>query len=191
MTQAYPLQWPAGWPRTPVGKRERGQFKTAYETALRNVASSLRLFGQDSGKPIKDPILSTNVDLLGRLANNDPGVSVWFSWDGLQVCIAVDRYLSAASNLQAIHHIIEARRVELRHGTLHLVRASFQGFMALPAPAGSGWWEVLGVSQDATTEAIEAAYRAAAKRRHPDAGGSTEAMAELNAARAEGLRGRA
>jgi hypothetical protein len=55
----------------------------------------------------------------------DPGVAVWFTWDGMQVCIAVDRYQKVASNLQAIHHIIEARRVELRHGTLALVRASF------------------------------------------------------------------
>ena len=31
----------------------------------------------------------------------------------------------------AIHHIIEARRVELRHGTLALVRATFAGFLAL------------------------------------------------------------
>ena len=52
------------------------------------------------------------------------------------MCIPVDRYNSVEANLQAIHHIIEARRVELRHGTLALVRASFTGFKALPAPAG-------------------------------------------------------
>src|SRR5690606_11175729 len=32
--------------------------------------------------------------------------------------------------------------------------------------------EILGVSNDATPEEIEAAYRAAIKRNHPDAGGS-------------------
>jgi hypothetical protein len=60
---------------------------------------------------------------LGASRPSDPGVAVWFTWDGLGVCIAVDRYQTVEANLQAIHHIIEARRTELRHGTLALVRA--------------------------------------------------------------------
>jgi len=47
------------------------------------------------------------------------------------------------------------------------------------APARA-WQRILGPCE--TREAAEAAYRAEAKKRHPDLGGSAESMAELNAA---------
>ena len=188
MTQAYPLQWPEGFPR--AKSREKGQFKTSLAGALKNVQGSLVAFGRDSGRKLEHIVLSSNVS-LGDERPQDPGVAAWFTWDGLQVCIAVDRYASVEANLQAIHHIIEARRVELRHGTLALVHAAMKGFIALPAPPGKKTWrEVLGFSPSFSgnrTE-IEARYRALAKERHPDTGGSSDAMAELNKARAEADR---
>jgi hypothetical protein len=181
---AYPLAWPAGFPRTKI--REKGQFRTSFDAARQNVVRSLKAFAADSRKQITDPVLSTNVDLMDRLKDNDPGVAVWFTWDGLQVCIPVDRYLTAAANLQAIHHIIEARRVELRHGTLALVRASFTGFTALPPPRSH--WDVLGIPPGSSRDKITDAYREKARLAHPDAGGSTAAMTELNQARDAALR---
>jgi hypothetical protein len=183
----YPLSWPQGFPRW-KGARERGAFKTDFDRAVHNVKRSLALFAADSGRKIETPILSSNVNPLAMESITDPGVAVWFRWDGVQVCIPVDRYQSPASNLQAIHHIIEARRVELRHGTLQLVHASFQGFKFLPAPKGEHWRDVLGIAApNPTRDAIEAAYRDLARKRHPDAGGSAEAMAVLNNARAAAL----
>ncbi|MDP3328734.1 J domain-containing protein [Parvibaculum sp.] len=182
IAQAYPLQWPETFPRRPV--REAGQFKTSLASALENVQRSIRLFAADSGKKIEGMVISSNVT-LGAQRPDDPGVAVWFTWDGMSVCFAVDRYSKVEANLQAIHHIIEARRTELRHGTLALVRATFQGFVALPAPAKRTWKEVLGVGQDGrvTRADIDAAYRRLAKERHPDKpGGSEASMAELNAA---------
>lgn len=192
--QAYPLQWPSGFPRWKQG-RVSGSFKTNFETALRNVKKSLELFAKDSGKKIEDPILSSNID-FNPLTNNsgnrpaDPGVAVWFAWDGLQVCIPVDRYDTPAANLQAIHHIIEARRVELRHGTLALVRATFSGFQALPPPKGRDWRSILQiVAANPTRDQIESQYKHLSRERHPDtAGGSTDAMAELNNARDTALK---
>lgn len=177
---AFPLTWPTGFPRTK--QREPGRFSTTLAKALNNVEGSLRLFGTDSRKKIEGLVLSSNVTLGGRKPE-DPGVAVWFTWDDLGVCIAVDRYTTVEANLQAIHHIIEARRVELRHGTLALVRASFAGFMALPAPSGKAWWEVLGVHQGAHQEAVKAAYRRLAAVHHPDReGGDSNRMAEINEA---------
>ena len=179
--QSYPLFWPQGFPRTKL--RESGRFKVDYDTALRNVATSLRRFAEDSGKKVTDAIMSSNMDLLNKRPA-DPGVAVWFVWDTMQVAIAVDRYDTPAKNLQAIHHIIEARRTELRHGTLALVRATFQGFKALPAPKGKHWRDVLHLAPGlVTVPMIEAAYRELARKHHPDAGGDAEAMAALNTAR--------
>lgn len=185
---AFPLSWPPTIPRSKT--RERGQFKTALPAALKNVEASLRLFGSDSRKALTGTVISSNVT-LGQMKPVDSGVAVWFVWDGLQVCIPVDRYETVEGNLQAIHHIIEARRVELRHGTLSLVRASFQGFKALPAPPGTQWWDVLGVPATASAVAIEAAFKVLASKHHPDReGGSTEMMTKLNTARAAALKER-
>lgn len=185
---AYPLTWPATMPRTrtPV----KSQFRTSLNGALGNVRDSLFSFSRDSGKKIDGLVISSNVT-LGEQKPGDPGVAVWFTWDGLSVCIAVDRYPKVEDNLQAIHHVIEARRTELRHGGLHIVRATFTGFAALPSPPSNrSWASVLGFSTfDGLTPAIvEARFKKLAKECHPDAGGSTEAMAELNSAKAEALK---
>jgi hypothetical protein len=185
--QAFPLTWPQQFPRAKY--RENGRFKTALPSAIKNVQTSLRGFANDSGKKLDGLVISSNVT-LGVDNPADPGVSVWFTWDGLQLCIPVDRYYSVASNLQAIHHILEARRVELRHGTLALVRATFAGFLALPAPAGASWRDALRFSPGAVVseDMVRSRYRALASECHPDRGGSDAAMAALNAARDAALK---
>lgn len=190
---AFPLTWPDHIPRRTTA-RDEGKFRTSLSAALANVQGSLQRFAADSGKRIEGLTISSNVT-LGVTRPHDPAVAVWFTWDGLSVCIPVDRYKTVEANLQAIHHVIEARRTELRHGTLALVRATFQGFKALPPPPGAKparpWKDVLQVGLEGrlTAADIEQVYRRLAKVRHPDVpGGSTEAMAELNAARDAALR---
>src|SRR5690606_17715328 len=117
---AHPLTWPPHIARAKT--REAGKFRTTLSGALNNVETSLKLFGRDSGKKVDGLVISSNYS-LGDRRPSDPGVAVWFTWDGMQVCIPVDRYTTVEANLQAIHHVIEARRTELRHGTLALVRA--------------------------------------------------------------------
>jgi hypothetical protein len=107
-------------------------------------------------------------------------------WDGRERCIAVDRYPRIEHNLQAIHHVLEARVTEARHGGLRIVQQTFTGFLALPAPdqfGGRTCWQVLDIPPKSPRKRIESAHRDLAKRMHPDAGGSSERMAELNAAR--------
>lgn len=187
--QAYPLTWPDTMPRT--ANKVASKFKTGLSAALKNVRSSLELFAGDSGKTVANLVISSNVT-LGVERPADPGVAVWFVWDGMQVCIAVDRYPKVEDNLQAIHHIVEARRTEMRHGGLHIVRATFRGFTALPAPARKGWREVLMFGPGMLTpnrDMIEKRYRELATERHPDRpGGSHNAMAELNQAKQMALK---
>lgn len=177
----YPLAWPDNVARTSAARRERSPFRTGYEKSVQNVISSLRGFQKDSGLRIDNPVRSSNVDLMGRVKDNDPGVAVWFQFDGQWVAFGVDRFPDAASNIQAIHHIIEARRVELRYGGLAIVRQTFRSFIALPAPPH--WSEILGVARGVTIDQVQKAYRELATKRHPDRGGSQEQMAELNRAR--------
>ncbi len=186
MSQAFPLAWPSGWPRTK--SPGKSQFKTTLPGAIANVQDSLRLFAMDSGQKVQNLIVSSNVTLMNRNPA-DSGVAIYFTWDDLATCIAVDRYQKIEENLQAIHHVIEAERTKLRHGGLNLVRAAFRGYAALPPPAPASPWDVLGLKPDATEEEIEAAYRQKAKSAHPDRpGGSHEAMTRLNEARAAVLR---
>lgn len=184
---AFPLHWPENLPRT--SSKATSQFRTTLSAALKNVKGSLQAFGRDSGKPVTEIVLSSNAGGLDVGPPKDTGVAAWFVWDGEQRCIAVDRYPKVEDNLQAIHHILEARRTEMRHGGLHIVRQTFKGFTALPAP--ESWWQVLGVAPTATADEVAAAYRKLAAAAHPDRGGSDAAMARLNAARDASKKGRA
>lgn len=182
MTQAYPLHWPDGWPRTKAPGNS--QFRTTIAGALKNVQESIRKFAADSGKKVENVVISSNVT-LGEQRPRDPGVAVYFSWDGISTCICVDRYAKVEDNLQAIHHCIEAERTKLRHGGINLVRAAFRGYAALPPPGGDAksWREVLGGNIH-SIEDVEAAYRHLAKKHHPDSGTEPDnaKMAEINAA---------
>lgn len=191
---AYPLTWPEHVPRSKA--RERGTFRTTLASALKNVEKSLSGFAKDTSRKLNSLVISSNV-ALGNSRPDDPGVAIWFVWDGITVCFPVDRYTTVEANLQALHHIIEAKRTELRHGTLAFVRASLAGHTALPPPTGAtgvtglrAWREVLGFGPGSNPpqSEIENAYRVKAKQLHPDHGGSNAAMAELNRARAEALR---
>lgn len=183
----HPLSWPLGVPRTEAARRATNPFTTTLSAALDNVRKSLEAFGRDSGKKVESIVISSNYS-LGCTNPSDPGVSVWFLWDGTERCIAVDRYPKLEGNLQAIHHILEARRTELRHGGLHIVRQTFTGFIALPSPTsidGKTPAKVLGLDgRQITRETVIAAHRELAKTLHPDRqNGDGQAMSDLNAAR--------
>lgn len=174
MSVAYPLHWPTGMPR--AKERTASRFKTSVSSAVNNVQEELRLFGKDTGRLVDNIIISSNVT-LGSQRPADPGIAVYFRWDNIECCIAVDRYTLPEDNLQAIAKVIEADRSKLRHGGLNILRASFRGYAALPPPKGPDgqlappWRHVLGLSDGADLASAEAAYRTLVKTHHPDRGG--------------------
>jgi hypothetical protein len=141
-----------------------------------------------------DMVLSTNLRLnLSGFPRDDqgdpsdPGAAVYWQKPGQPTLVmAIDRYVRVADNIAAIAATLEAMRKIQRHGGAQILERAFIGFTALPPPRSP--WEVLGVPPNASREAVEAAFRSKAKAAHPDAGGSTAAMAELNAARDAALR---
>lgn len=102
-----------------------------------------------------------------------------------EVVLTLDTQDSPASNLRAIYLCIEDMRMIDVRGVGNLVASAY---MQLAAPAAArDPWEVLGLRPGASSDLVQAAYKTAAKTLHPDAGGSDEAMAELNAARDRAL----
>lgn len=174
MTQAYPLYWPLGQERT--AHRKGSKFRTNMSSAIKNVQTELRRFGDDTRKRVTDTLISSNVTLQDSKPR-DPGVAVYFKWDGIDCCLAVDIYSTPVENLQAIAKVLDAERTKLRHGGLNVVKFSFRGYAALPPPRDAQgnlprpWWQTLGVSEAATLDEAKAAYTEKVKAAHPDRGG--------------------
>lgn len=180
MTEAYPLHWPEGKPRTSY--RERSKFKVSSFAVVRdNLFAELKRLGAQY------VVLSTNIELrqdglpyANRRAVSDPGVAVYFQYKKKAMCFSCDRWEKIEDNMQAVHHTIEALRGIARWGTGDMMEAAFSGFVALEAPRGREWWDVLECKRDSSLSVINENFRRLANDHHPDKGGTHERMAELN-----------
>jgi hypothetical protein len=206
MMEAYPLSWPAGWPRLSADRRRSAKFgkrqkhtdyswTTKHQLSVAQATARVRDELQRMGVLEGDLIISTNLTLRldglprsGQGEPSDPGVAVYWQTRGKPTRVmAIDAYDRVADNLAAIAATLDAMRAIERHGGAQILDRAFTGFVALPS-AGPPWYAVLGVRPDATADDIREAYRAKAMEKHPDKGGSHAAMSELNAARDEGLK---
>lgn len=205
MTAAYPLQWPQGRPRKSAGGRKRASFGKKVnngryqETKDLTVADALgRLQDELDRIGARYPVVSTNLEprldgrpRSGQAEPRDPGVALYFDLAGKPHCMPCDTYDRVADNIAAIAKHIEATRAIERYGVANMSEM-FAGFTALPAPgAKRSWREVFGFgpSEPISKTYLHDRFRAKSKTAHPDAdGGSTEAMAELNQARADALK---
>jgi hypothetical protein len=181
---SYPLFWPVGWKRT--ARPEGSRFsKVSMDHASRSVINELARMGvRDFNVEI-----STNVQLRrdGLPMSNqrqpqDTGAAVYFKLKEKPCVLACDRWNRVECNLWAIAKHIDAQRGRIRWGVGTLDQA-FAGYAALPPPSGSrDWWAVLGVSRESSMDVIKTAYRDLARVFHPDSGGTSNQMAELNGA---------
>lgn len=194
MTQRHPLSWPTGWPRTASHQRADAAFRSNDRILTVAVAID-RLQCELDRLRARDYILSTNVELRldgmprsGQAEPSDPGAAIYFKLNGKDTVLACDKWKRVADNIAALAKHIEALRGMDRWGVGSIAQA-FAGYQALPAP--EQWWQVLGVGQHAPRAQIQEAYRELARAAHPDQGGSTAAMARLNAARDAALRNNA
>lgn len=184
--EAYPLQWPAGRPRTERWNRETAKFDVTFARARDDLMKEVQLLCGGKWGPEPHLVISTNVSLrrdglplAGQRAPDDVGVAVYFTRRKKQMSFACDRWLKVEHNMRAIAKTIEALRGIERWGTGDMVEAAFTGFTALPAPASEGsprsWWQVLLVSQHATATEILTAYRNLRSTYHPDKPGGNAA----------------
>lgn len=198
---AFPLQWPSGWKRTPVGCAVAGRFGKRQSSggghaALKDVSvadavTRVREELQRMRIVNDDIVISTNLALRldgwprsDQAEPPDSGAAVyWRDRAGATRCMAIDRYRRVADNLAAIAATLEAMRAIERHGGAEILDRAFTGFAALPAPMD--WRAVLGFEpgSNPTRHDVDQRYRRLASKLHPDKGGFADDMADLNAAR--------
>lgn len=182
--EAYPLCWPPHKKRTDRWHRQHARFKTAFAKARNNIVAEVGRLGA------RGAIISTNIELRRDglpyatfKAPEDSGVAVYFTYKGKQMCFACDRYKNVEDNMHAISLTISALRGVARWGTGDMMESAFSGFAALPAPGQTqarGWREVLEANQGDSLDQVKDKYRRLAAIRHPDKGGTQDAMSELN-----------
>lgn len=208
----YPLSWPTGWKRTAKHQRQRARFHgktTNYgqtqadgsryswkQSKPLTTAQALdRLHGELDRLGASRTVISTNVPTRndGLPYSNarepeDSGVAIYFRLNGKPRALACDRWDRVADNIAAIAGHIGAIRAQDRYGVGTLDQA-FAGYAALP-PVGGDWRAELAFEgvEVVTRDGILTRYRALAAERHPDKGGSHDAMTRLNAARDAALK---
>jgi len=202
---AYPLAWPTGWPRATYRKAAMfGKVRTITTATGSSYKRNEPLEVSDGLRRLRDELrrlgasyvtISSNLKLrldglpMGGQAKvlPDPGVAVYFTLEGKQLVLACDKWTSAADNMAAIAGHIEAIRTQERYGVGSVAQA-FAGYLALPAKGESqgGDWRTeleFGPGVHPNLDAVETRYRALLRQRHPDRGGSHEAIVRLNLAR--------
>ncbi len=159
MEREFPLQWPAGQPRTT--RRDRGKFSRTLTNARVELIKQIQHAG---GTNI---VISSNYGGLSGKEPADPGVAVYFNRRGKRLGMGCDRWSVVAHNLAALANTVEAMRGIDRWGCGHLMEQAFSAFEALPAP---DWKKELGFApgEHPTPQEVEARYRQLAKQHHPD-----------------------
>lgn len=196
---AYPLDWPPGWPRAkwrgPSPFRSGNTYQSRELLSLSSSRSRLNVELERLGATYV--VVSSNQRPgSDAVRHDDPGVAVYFNLRGKPHVLACDKWNRLPDNLAAIAKHIEALRGIDRWGVGSIERA-FAGFTALPPPGGSSeptkrpWRLVLevecpanpdGGAREAFLMLAESRFKSKARQAHPDAGGTVDAMAELNLA---------
>ena len=194
---------------SPGTMRSRSREMTISE-ALDRLEDEMRKLGIDWQSVVISTNMRTRLDGLpmsGAKEPDDPGVAVYFNLESTPHCLPCDRWLRVADNIAAIAAHIGAMRGMERWGVGD-VQSAFAGFKALPPPSGGGPIAADGMTVEQALEFVLARgggddargrmniddlmthpafikdiYRAAARRLHPDAGGSDELFNKLQDAR--------
>jgi hypothetical protein len=187
--EAYPLYWPEGWVRSK--RRIDSRFKTGFGAARQFLVWEIERMGG------RGAIISSNVPLrndglprANQPEPSDPGIAVYFKYQGKDMVFACDQYRFTRDNVYAIGKTIEALRGIRRWGASDMMERAFRGFTALPEKAEQGWRYDLGFGeqQSVTPEDVKVAFRSLAHIHHPDKGGNPERFSDLCRAKENALK---
>ncbi len=181
---AYPLDWPTGWPRT--NSPEISRFKITFDRARTDLHIELERLGASN------VVLSTNVELrldghpyASRRPPEDKGVAVYFSYRGKSMTFACDRWNKIEDNIQSIRKTIEAIRGIERWGASDMIERAFSGFTAVEDKSAKKrtWYEILECQENDSPEHVRRSFLRLSAKYHPDkVGGCVVAFKRLSVA---------
>lgn len=188
------------WPRseTPAHKRKPSQFSATYEQTMGLLERELQYAGAKGQVVIQAFVKESDLRLDGRLRSDSrpekPGVILNFTGIHGPLQYPCDSFTHWKDNMRAIALALEALRKVDRYGVT-TKGEQYTGWKALP-PAASDEVaaekaadfiaqhcrfymaaEILG-----SGEVLDAAYKTAAQKLHPDKGGSHDLFVRLNEA---------
>lgn len=147
-TEAFPLKWPAGWPRRKKQQDSDRRFNGPtyrWDRVYRGLIEELSRIGATN------VIVSTNQPLRGdgipyaqTRRIDDHGVAVYFTRRGKPLVMAQDRFDTIMGNMRSLTMAIEGLRQMERHGGAVMLERAFDGFAALPPP--DDCWTILGMN---------------------------------------------
>lgn len=194
---AYPLDWPIGWPRATTHHRAPFHAKEqnpsmSWKTSRRRTVGEgrdhllheLKLLGA------RKVVISTNVPNSrrdGQIPSDAPnpkdcGAAVYFVLLGKPRVLACDKWDRLADNLTALAKDIEAQRGRIRWGVGSLEQAYAGYSNLLSAVERRSWWQVLGFKERPSLTMAEHVWEGLIAMHHPDKGGDANVAAEINAA---------
>ena len=151
MIESFPLQWPAGYPRT---ARPASNFRF-YPSTLAGEIKRLKdeLYRMNA----RAIVISTNIPVKndGNPYSTyskpaDTAVAVYFTVDNKAMALCCDKWNTVEANLRALVMSVDAMRGLDRLGVSEIMNRAFMGFKVLPEKAASfPWWEVLGEATEA------------------------------------------
>lgn len=146
-TQAYPLSWPAGWPRL-GGKDSDQRFKGptfVWDRVYRGLREELtRIGATEIVVSTNQPLRNDGIPYAQQRNISDTGVAVYFMRNGKALVMAQDRFWSIIGNMRSLTMAIEGLRQMERHGGAVMLERAFDGFAALPPPPDC--WKTLGIN---------------------------------------------
>lgn len=202
MAQAYPLNWPSGWPRTkkPISSRF-GQRDGQYNFLKKITMTRARdyLLSELDRLGAKNIVISTNLSLrndglprANQKTPDDTGVAVYFTMKNEQKCFPCDKWNRVEDNIYAIGKTIDALRGIERWGSKQMVDATFNGFKALPEPDYTDSWrkvlEIKESDEPILLDIVKKKYRELAREHHPDHGGDPYEFNRLQKAYQQALK---
>lgn len=194
-----PLQLPPDWKPTPARDRTVGPFRSTVGQTYKLLGTEVEHLGAHTfvlGVDTKDRNIRQDGQLRADAILNGPTIQVFIESRHGSLVYTADRYGKWDDNLRGIALALQALRAVDRYGITRRGE-QYRGWTAIDSrPAVMSreqaaeflaHWAGLGTSLDLFAgypNAVAAAYRAAAKRAHPDVTGDDgDTMARLNAAR--------
>lgn len=166
--EAYPLQYPVGYPRTK--RPHKSAFSVSLAAARDGLMGELHLLGAKSIVISSNAIIRNDgLPYAKQPRVDDCGVAVYFMYQGQQMVFACDKWNDIASNIRAIGLTVSAIRGMERWGVSEMLKRAFAGFKALPENATAPkWFDGLSGAE------IKERYRELAKKYHPNGGSNPD-----------------